>query len=169
MRRRRPVVLPETEPAPEAHNPSPAGGRGAGERAAPHIDRTAQRRAKHLRGNQTDAEMQIWYQLRAHRFLGLKFKRQKPVGRYIVDFICSDIGLVIELDGGQHNASRREHDRQRDAWLRQQGLTVLRFWNDDVLRDTDSVLEAVRQAVVAKRPSPPAPLPPAGEGSKGQA
>ncbi|WP_428311615.1 endonuclease domain-containing protein [Hydrocarboniphaga sp.] len=127
-----------------------------------------QRHAKQLRSSQTDAESAIWFRLRAHRFLGLKFKRQKPVGRYIVDFICSEVGLVVELDGGQHNASQRERDQRRDGWMRQQGLTVLRFWNDDVLRDIDAVLEVIRLAAFADRPSPPTPLPLAGEGSRSQ-
>jgi very-short-patch-repair endonuclease len=84
--------------------------------------------AKSLRSNQTEAEARLWYHLRAHRFMGLKFKRQKPVGRYIADFVCWERRLIIELDGGQH-AEQVTYDGQRDAWLRSQGYTVLRFWN----------------------------------------
>ncbi len=119
--------------------------------------------AKHLRSRQTDAEQRLWYHLRAHRFMGLKFKRQKPVGRYIVDFICEERRLIVEVDGGQH-AQQTGYDRQRDTWLRERGYRVLRVWNHDVLQQLDGVLEQIR--IVALPPSPPTPLPQAGEGSK---
>ena len=109
-------------------------------------------RAKSLRTNQTDAEARLWYHLRAHRFLDLKFKRQKPVGRYIVDFVCWEQRLIVELDGGQH-AEQMTYDQQRDAWLRSEGYTVLRFWNDDVMQQLEGVLERIRSAV-AREPSP---------------
>jgi very-short-patch-repair endonuclease len=102
-------------------------------------------RAKSLRNEQTDAELCLWYRLRAHRFMEMKFKRQKPIGQYIVDFICHERNLIIEVDGGQHQDSV-EYDRRRDAWLRDQGYTVLRFWNNDVLLQTDEVLDAIRVA-----------------------
>ena len=89
---------------------------------------------KPLRSNMTDAERRLWYWLRAHRFAGHKFKRQVPLGRYVVDFACLNRSLVIEVDGGQHADSAR--DRQRDAWLRARGFEVLRFWNNDVLKNT---------------------------------
>ncbi|WP_245611686.1 endonuclease domain-containing protein [Nevskia soli] len=122
------------------------------------------KQAKRLRKAQTEAEQRLWYHLRAHRFLGLKFKRQKPLGPYVVDFICMEHRLVIEVDGSQHNDQKLESDRLRDCWLEAQGLMVLRFWNDEVLRNTDSVLERIHQVVEAGRPSPPTPLPQAGEG-----
>jgi very-short-patch-repair endonuclease len=75
----------------------------------------------------TDAERRLWYRSRAHRFLDLKFKRQAPIGPYIVDFICFEHKLIIEVDGGQHAES--EADRRRDEWLRSEGYLVLRFWN----------------------------------------
>jgi very-short-patch-repair endonuclease len=121
-------------------------------------------RARALRREMTEAERCLWYQLRAHRFMGLKFKRQKPLGRYIADFVCLEIGLVIELDGGQH-VQQAAYDRQRDGWLRAHGFDVLRFWNHEVLLQTDAVLEQLRLWMEQKRPSPPAPLPQAGEGS----
>jgi very-short-patch-repair endonuclease len=124
--------------------PSPARGRGAGGEG----DATLLDRAKALRTRQTDAEQRLWYHLRAHRFMGLKFRRQCPVGRYIVDFMCLTPKLVIELDGGQH-ADEADYDDRRDRWLRAQGFTVLRFWNHDVLRDTDAVLERIRQVAVS--------------------
>jgi very-short-patch-repair endonuclease len=121
-------------------------------------------RARTLRREMTEAERCLWYQLRAHRFMGLKFKRQKPLGRYIADFVCLEIGLVIELDGGQH-VQQAAYDQQRDGWLRAHGFDVLRFWNHEVLLQMDAVLEQLRLWVEQKRPSPPAPLPQAGEGS----
>ena len=121
--------------------------------------------AKNLRSQQTDAEQRLWHQLRAHRFMGLKFKRQKPVGRYIVDFVCIKYQLIIEVDGGQH-IDQMEYDDERTAWLESEGFRVLRFWNHEVLQEMDGVLEQIRQAVVEiATPSPPAPLPHAGEGS----
>ena len=119
--------------------------------------------AKAMRLAQTPAEERLWYHLRAHRFLGLKFRCQKPLGSYIVDFLCMERGLVIELDGGQHG-DQVAYDRVRDAWLAARGFTVLRCWNHDVLNRTESVLERIRQFVEAV-PSPPAPLPFAREGS----
>ena len=98
--------------------------------------------AKALRSNQTDAEQRLWYRLRAHRFMDLKFKRQKPIGRYIVDFVCMEHRLIIELDGSQH-AEQVAYDQQRDAWLRSQGYTVLRFWNNDVMQQLEGVLEQI--------------------------
>jgi very-short-patch-repair endonuclease len=93
--------------------------------------------------------------------MGLKFKRQKPIGRYIVDFICIEHQLIIEVDGGQHS-DQMEYDDERTAGLESQGFTVLRFWNHQVLQEMDGVLERIRQAVA---PSPPTPLPRVGEGS----
>ncbi|PLP98803.1 endonuclease domain-containing protein [Cupriavidus pauculus] len=103
--------------------------------------------AKELRSHQTAAEERLWYFLRAHRFLGLKFKRQKPVGLYIADFICMERKLIVEADGGQHGTLR---DFDRDVWLQDQGYTVLRFWNNQIQDEIEGVLEAIRQAVLAK-------------------
>lgn len=99
--------------------------------------------AKSLRANQTEAEQRLWYHLRAHRFMELKFKRQKPMGRYIVDFVCVERRLIIELDGGQH-AEQVEYDQNRDAWLRSQGYVVLRFWNNEIMQQLEGVLEQIR-------------------------
>ena len=99
--------------------------------------------AKTLRRNLTDAEQKLWYHLRAHRFMGRKFKRQKPLGRYVVDFICLEEKLIIELDGGQH-ADSVEYDKERDSWLRSEGYTVLRFWNNELVNETEGVLERIR-------------------------
>ncbi len=119
--------------------------------------------AKSMRSAQTPAEQHLWYHLRANRFMGLKFKRQKPLGPYVVDFICLERGVVIEVDGGQHGDDVA-YDRRRDQWLASQGFIVLRFWNHDVLNQTEGVLERIRQGVEERAfpalvPSPPAPLP----------
>jgi very-short-patch-repair endonuclease len=103
-------------------------------------------RAKLMRSNQTEAEQRLWYHLRAHRFMDLKFKRQKPIGHYIVEFVCFEPKLVIEIYGGQH-LEQADYDARRDSYLREQGFCVLRFWNNQVLGETDAVLESIRQMV----------------------
>lgn len=115
--------------------------------------------AKTLRANQTEAEQRLWHHLRAHRFLALKFKRQKPMGRYIVDFVCVERQLIIEIDGGQH-AGQAEYDQHRDAWLRDQGYTVLRFWNHEVMHQLEGVLEQIRSTLTLS----PSPSPTSGRG-----
>jgi very-short-patch-repair endonuclease len=126
--------------------------------------------AKRLRAHMTDAERRLRYHLRGHRFLGFKFKRQVPLGSYVVDFICFEHKLVVELDGGQHAESTR--DQRRDSWLRQEGFQVLRFWNNDVLRNTEIVLTEIARTLerIANAPSPGAlrapPSPTRGEGKK---
>jgi very-short-patch-repair endonuclease len=119
--------------------------------------------ARALRAESTDAERRLWYHLRARRMTGMKFRRQHPVGPYVVDFVCFESGLIIEVDGGQHQ-EQVEADCLRDGWLRVRGFLVLRFWNNDVLQRTDVVLEEIWEATQNRRPSPPAPLPQAGEG-----
>ena len=107
--------------------------------------------ARHLRRTMTDAEYRLWYHLRGSRLLGARFRRQFPIGRYIVDFACLESRLIVEVDGGQHNGSL--HDASRDRFLHDRGFTVVRFWNNDVLADTDAVLAAICDAL-AVRPSP---------------
>lgn len=101
--------------------------------------------ARGLRRRQTDAERLLWSRLRDRRLLGWKFRRQVPLGPYVVDFYCHERQLVVELDGGKHLGSAA--DVERDAWLRGQGLRVLRFWNHDVLVRTEGVLEAILLAL----------------------
>ncbi|QIL43852.1 endonuclease domain-containing protein [Acidovorax sp. HDW3] len=113
--------------------------------------------AKTLRQTMTDAEQRLWKHLRAHRLDGQKFRRQHPIGPYVVDFVHFGARLIVEADGGQHGESL--HDQARDAWLRSQGFAVLRFWNNDILLHTDGVLESIWAALRAADPSPPAPLP----------
>ncbi|MFP5381083.1 MAG: endonuclease domain-containing protein [Gammaproteobacteria bacterium] len=159
-----PLPLAGDGPSTNSLLPLVGEGRGRGQAERAQKARTLAR-AKSLRTNQTDAEARLWYHLRAHRFMGLKFRRQKPVGRYIVDFVCWAQRLIIELDGGQH-AEGASHDRQRDAWLRSQGYTVLRFWNHEVMQELEGVLEGIRRAV-STGPSPLAPPPQVGEGNDG--
>jgi very-short-patch-repair endonuclease len=99
-------------------------------------------RARKLRKNQTDAEAMLWSKLRDRQFLGLKFRRQRPVGRYFADFACVEIGLIIELDGGQHT-SAAAYDRARSDDLAQMGYQVLRFWDNEVLTQTEAVLQKI--------------------------
>ena len=98
--------------------------------------------AKSMRHTATDAENMMWQILRAKRFMNLKFRRQHVIVPYIVDFYCHEIGLVIELDGSQHGADDAiEYDVERTKFLDVLGLTVVRYWNCDVLGRTDVVLE----------------------------
>jgi very-short-patch-repair endonuclease len=97
--------------------------------------------ARRLRRDMTDAEAKLWRELRDRRLDRIKFRRQVPIGPYVVDFLCAEAGLIVEIDGSQHADSDR--DRVRDAALRARGFCVLRFWNDDVLRDLDAVCDTI--------------------------
>jgi very-short-patch-repair endonuclease len=99
--------------------------------------------ARRLRREQSDAEYALWTQLRAHRFLGLKFRRQHQIGAYIVDFCCVDKQLVIELDGSQH-LEQVAYDERRTRWLGSAGYRVIRFWNHEALLGMEGVLERIR-------------------------
>ena len=100
------------------------------------------------------AEQVLWQHLRNRNFGG-KFRRQRPIGPFIVDFYCNEVRLVVELDGESHNhAAQAEHDELRTEWFQDRGNRVLRFWNQDVLRDTDSVIAAIVQALSPSAPSP---------------
>ena len=92
----------------------------------------------------TPAERKLWYALRAHRFQGLHVRRQVPMGRYIADFVCHATWLVIEIDGAQHGFdAEAARDLARDAWFESQGYRVLRFWNGQVMREVESVLDTI--------------------------
>ena len=123
--------------------------------------------AREMRSRMTDAEAMLWMMLRNRRIAGAKFRRQHPVGRYILDYYCVENKLAIELDGGQHGVAL-DYDQRRDSWLRTQGIQVLRFWNNQMLIETEAVMEAIYQAIIATSPPPQAdilsPLPQAGEG-----
>ncbi|MBX9841401.1 MAG: DUF559 domain-containing protein [Xanthobacteraceae bacterium] len=123
-------------------------------------------RARRLRQNSTDAELRIWYRLRSRSIEGRKFVRQESIGPYVVDFVCREARVIVELDGGQHADS--ETDRIRDRWLTDHNYRVLRFWNHDVMKNMDGVLEVIAAAVRAESPPHPdrfavRPLPASGE------
>jgi very-short-patch-repair endonuclease len=113
------------------------------------------RYARSLRENATDPERLLWSRLRRCQVAGFKFRRQHQVGLYICDFACLDGRLVVELDGSQH-AENLEYDARRDRFLRSAGFKVLRFWNHDVMRRTEEVLDAIH-AALERRSDPSAP------------
>lgn len=121
-------------------------------------------RARALRKRMTDAERLLWRHLRNRGLDGWKFRRQYPVGPFIVDFICLEKNVVIEVDGGQH-AEKAELDIQRSAYLNKMGYRVLRFWNNEVLQETEAVLEAIFAIIedTVKNSPSPRPSPPLGE------
>ena len=102
-----------------------------------------------LRRNMTDAEKVLWRHLRLRQVDGHKFRRQHPIGNYIVDFICLEKRLIIEVDGGRH-AESIMYDRERTSWLESQGYMTLRFWNNQVVYETQAVLEVIRQTLLKR-------------------
>ena len=129
-----------------------------GVRGGVGLERNLTNLARNLRNNPTEAEKQIWYMLR-QKISGVKFRRQGVIGQYIVDFVCFEKRLIIEIDGGQH--AENESDKVRDKWLRSEGFEVLRFWNQEVLNNRQGVLENIFQYL-----NPPAlTLPTEGEGN----
>jgi len=110
-------------------------------------------RARRLRANSTKAELRLWRQLCSRSLCGHKFVRQEPIGPYIVDFVCREQRLVIEVDGGQHAADTL--DVIRDRWLAEHRYSVLRFWNNDVLGNMEGVLETIAAALPADSPPHP--------------
>jgi very-short-patch-repair endonuclease len=99
--------------------------------------------SRNLRKNQTDAENLLWRHLRRKQLDGFRFRRQQPIGKCIVDFVCLEKRLILEIDGGQH-AIEQNKDKQRDNWLIAEGYRILRFWNNDVLTNLEGVLEIIR-------------------------
>jgi very-short-patch-repair endonuclease len=104
-------------------------------------------RARRLRQHSTDAERRMWSALRDRRLLQYKFRRQHPIGRFIVDFACTEYGLVLEIDGGQH--TDKAEDAHRTTLLESRGWQVIRFWNNDVLTNTNGVIETILRALEA--------------------
>jgi very-short-patch-repair endonuclease len=144
------LPLPAGEGWGEGHLlPLPAGeGRGEG-----HPIKVV--RARELRENATRAEKKLWSRLRSRQIAGAKFRRQHPIGSYIVDFFCDEALLAIELDGGGHaDAEQKEYDAARTEYLAGQGIRVLRFWNNEVLENTDGVLELILRTLKGPPPSP---------------
>jgi very-short-patch-repair endonuclease len=104
------------------------------------------RNARILRTNLTDAEKRLWQKLKRRQIGTMKFRRQQPIGQFIVDFVCLERRLIVEVDGGQH-AEQRNHDAQRTIWLESRGYRVLRFWNNEVLANTEAVVQKIFDAV----------------------
>jgi very-short-patch-repair endonuclease len=104
----------------------------------------------------TDAELRLWMRLSRKQIDGHAFRRQVPIGTYVVDFVCLKRRLVIEVDGSQH-ATEREEDDRRTAWLESRGFRVMRFWNNEVLQNLDGVTEAIRAAMRNEPPPRPSP------------
>ena len=104
--------------------------------------------ARKLRRDQTEAERLLWSKLRRKYVDGVKFRRQEPIGPYVVDFVSFEKKLVIELDGGQHSEeSVKQLDEQRSRWLASEGFRVLRFWNNEIFGDVDAALQVIQQTL----------------------
>ncbi len=104
--------------------------------------------ARELRQKQTDAEKALWMRLRSRQLQGVKFRRQQPIGLYIVDFASFERKLIIEIDGGQHNEETiKERDEKRTIGLNESGYQIIRFWNNEVLTNLEGVLERIREAI----------------------
>ncbi len=106
-----------------------------------------------MRRNDTDAEARLWHALRARRLGGWRWRRQAPFGPFILDFLCVEAGLVVELDGGQH-ADQLAYDARRTSYLEARGFRVLRFWNSEVLTNCDGVCIAILDACGGELLSP---------------
>jgi very-short-patch-repair endonuclease len=125
--------------------------------------RCARKLQRVLRNNMSDAEQALWHLLRRRQISGLKFRRQHPFGDYIVDFVCLENGLAIEVDGGQH-AGQAEYDRNRTRKLQAAGFRVIRFWDNEVLKEIESVREKIWLVVRELQSHPPPSLPLEGRG-----
>ncbi|MDO9351158.1 MAG: DUF559 domain-containing protein [Deltaproteobacteria bacterium] len=102
---------------------------------------------RELRKNLTEAERALWRGLRLRQLAGQKFRRQQPIGKYIVDFVCIEKKLIIEVDGG-HHADQLAYDAKRSAWLEKEGFRILRFWDNQVLKEVESVKEVIVSALM---------------------
>ncbi len=119
-------------------------------------DPTVKETRRNLRSNQTDAEKLLWSHLRNKQFCGLKFYRQYSIGKYILDFYCSKLRLAIELDGGQHAEENiKRHDNTRSEYLKEQEIKVIRFWNNDVMKNIEGVLHEIKEIVTPLTPLSP--------------
>ncbi|MBN9077047.1 MAG: endonuclease domain-containing protein [Rhizobiales bacterium] len=143
----------EGETAPPLPNGERVAAKRPGEGAIPAKRKDgATERARRLRTDETEAEYRLWGELRGRYLNGYKFVRQIPLGPYVVDFVCRRKRLVIEVDGSQHAESAG--DFTRTAWLNDQGYSVLRFWNDEVLRERRAVLETFLGSMPARSVAP---------------
>ncbi len=109
--------------------------------------------ARELRKGSTEAEKLLWRRLSRRQLEGFKFRRQQPIGRYIVDFVDFETKLIIELDGGQHS-TQKDEDKKRDKWFEQQGFEVLRFWDNEVFENLEGILELIRSRLLTPSPDP---------------
>ncbi|MGL3212886.1 endonuclease domain-containing protein [Bradyrhizobium sp. BR 1433] len=110
-------------------------------------------RAKQLRRTMTRAETLLWRHLKADRLAGLNFRRQAPIGSYIADFVAHACKLVVEVDGASHDFDERiRHDERRDAWLESRGYRILRFTNDEVLKNLEGVVLSIAEAAEQAAP-----------------
>ncbi len=144
---------------PAASLSLPLMGRVAARRAAGWgelLERSlANENARRLRKRLTPQEVKLWVKLRSLKTMGLHIRRQAPVGRYIVDFVCFSRKIIIEADGGQHNLSQHaELDRIRDNFLRSQGYHIIRFWNSDIDANLDGVMDVILSKLAAPPPRP---------------
>ena len=109
--------------------------------------------ARNLRHKQTDAERNLWSRLRRSQLNGVKFRRQQPVGDYIVDFISFEKRLIIEIDGGQHiESTKNENDRARTEYLESRGYRVIRFWNTDIMQNIEDVIDEILNTLTFTSP-----------------
>ena len=125
------------------------------------LPRKTLERARSLRRDQTDAEQKLWRLLHSRQLENAKFRRQHPIGNFIVDFCCIRAKLIVELDGDQHaEAAQLAYDQRRSDLLRSRGFTVIRFWNHEVLQETEEAVERIYQALEEAKAAPsPSPLP----------
>jgi very-short-patch-repair endonuclease len=152
-------LLPQGEKeVSKRDSPSPLEGEGGALAPDEGAVRSKTQFAKLLRRNMTDAEQKLWFMLRDRRFLKFKFRRQVPIGKYVVDFVCQERRLIVEIDGSQHQDSI--HDEVRDSWLRSIGYFVLRFWNNAVDQEREGVMSAILDSLdrpLIRRSAPPSP------------
>jgi len=125
-------------------------GKGGGEK---DIKKKLRDISRTLRKRSTDVENYLWRYLRNRQIEGFKFRRQQPIGKYIVDFVNFKRKIVIEVDGGQHTIYK-EKDKVRDNWLKKEGYRVVRLWDNEVLNNIEGVLEVIREKLLTPHPNP---------------
>ncbi|BBF94421.1 endonuclease domain-containing protein [Blastochloris tepida] len=148
------AVMADQASPPPARGRSASDARRVGVADAPRFNRTAAKtaRARALRLEATDAERRLWMRLRGRGVDGATFRRQHPAGPYVLDFFCPALRLAVEIDGGQHGEARQAaRDHRRTVWLQERGVTVLRFWNNDVTQNLSGVIETIAAQVAALR------------------
>lgn len=140
-------------------------GWGMSEQHKHKFSKQVQECARNLRNNATIHEKILWKYLRKSSLLSLKFRRQQPVGCYIVDFLCCEKKIIIELDGGQHNTQKNvEYDKKRDEFLQNKGYKVIRIWNNDITRNIEGVIEYIKKEINTPTPKSEISTLPQGEG-----